>query len=468
MANVKVKNWFGDIEQHPKVVVQAESVNELVDILKDRETYPSPVRAIGSNHSTARCGVADEGTVIKMKMNRVLSISEDTVTAEAGALYIDVAEELRKHGLQFYVNTEIGNLSIGSAACAGTKNASMPDEKGSYEWGQVGSYVTGVKMVDPSGKVLPPIDENQADLLECIRSSYGTFGIIYEATLRVRPIQPMAVRYQTFTLEEFKEKFQDLKKGHESMMLFIFPFDNRITIEFRRYNSGARGRPNRRVWWLRNLLWKTVGPWLCHQIAKRALLAIRYRLIDRFNFALRLALVYFLRSDNTVAPDQIIRYPEVSNASRYTFSFCAFPEDNFPSVLEEYFQFCKDYYKRCGYRPNMPDVSYRIAADKKSLLSYSFEGPVMTIDPVSTGNQGWEKFLEAYNKFCSEHRGVPMLNQTPGVTRPQAEQAFKERLTKFAEQRRKYDPNNRLLNRYFQDLLMPGTNTQQLTSLTNP
>jgi hypothetical protein len=94
-----------------------------------RQTYPSPVRAIGSNHSTARCGVADEGTVIKMKMNRVLIISEDTVTAEAGALYIDVAEVLKKHGLQFFVNTEIGNLSIGSAACAGTKNASMPDEK---------------------------------------------------------------------------------------------------------------------------------------------------------------------------------------------------------------------------------------------------------------------------------------------------------------------------------------------------
>ena len=84
MANLKVTNWFGDIETHPKVVIEAESVNEVVAILKDPTTYPSAVRAIGSNHSTARCGVADEGTLIKMKMNRVLKISEDTVTAEAG------------------------------------------------------------------------------------------------------------------------------------------------------------------------------------------------------------------------------------------------------------------------------------------------------------------------------------------------------------------------------------------------
>jgi FAD binding domain/D-arabinono-1,4-lactone oxidase len=453
MGNLKVQNWFGDIKTYPKVVVEAESVEELVAILKDPKSYPSPVRAVGSNHSPARCGTADDGTLIKMKMNRVLSISENSVTAEAGALYIDVAEELEKHGLQFFVNTEIGNLSIGSAACAGTKNASMPGEDGSYESGQVGSYLTSVKMVLPSGEVLPPVDETQADLLECIRSSYGTLGLIYEATFRVRPIQPMAVRYQTFTLEKFAERFQELIDGRESMMFFFFPFDNRITIEFRKYNPQARGQPNRLVWRIRNLLWKTVGPLLCHEIAKRAPLAIRYRLIDRFNSALRLILVYFLRSRHTVSPDQIIRYPEVSNASRYTFSFCAFPEEKFPSVLADYFQFCKSYYQRCQYRPNMPDVGYRIAGDKKSLLSYSFEGPVITIDPVSTAEQGWEAFLQAYNQFCFEHGGVPLLNQTPGVTRPQVEKAFGDRLKKFAEHRKVSDPHNRLLNDYFKDLL---------------
>jgi FAD/FMN-containing dehydrogenase len=454
MGNLKVQNWFGDIQSYPKVVVEAESVEKLAAILKDSKTYPSPVRAVGSNHSPARCGVADKGTLIKMKMKRVLSISENAVTAEAGALYIDVAEELKRHGLQFFVDTEIGNLSIGSAACAGTKNASMPDEGGSFESGQVGSYVTAVKMVLPSGEVLPPVDENQADLLERIRSSYGTFGIIYEATFRVRPIQPMAVRYQTFTLEKFTEKFQDLKNGHESMMLFLFPFDNRITIEFRKYNPRARGRPNQLVWRLRNFLWKTVGPLLCHEIAKHAPFVVRYRLIDRFNAALRFTLVYLLRSDNTFSPDQIIRYPEVSNASRYTFSFCAFPEENFPEVLAHYFQFCKNHYQKFQYRPNMPDVGYRIAEDKKSLLSYSFDGPVITIDPVSTGEQGWDNFLEAYNEFCFQHGGVPLLNQTPGVTRSQAEKAFNDRLKQFAELRRVYDPNDRLLNDYFKDLLL--------------
>src|ERR1041384_2604585 len=142
MAEITVTNWFGDLVSHPNVVVEAATVDDIVGILKNPGQYPSPVRAVGSNHSTAPCGVAEAGTLIRMsKMNRILDIGADTVTVQAGAIAIDIAHELQKHNLQFYVNTEIGSLSAGSAACAGTKDASMPGE-----FGQVGSYITAIKM----------------------------------------------------------------------------------------------------------------------------------------------------------------------------------------------------------------------------------------------------------------------------------------------------------------------------------
>src|SRR5271167_2841176 len=133
MSNPTVTNWFGDIVSHPHVVVEANSIEDVVSVLKNPDKYPPPVRAVGSNHSTTRCGVAEGGTVIKMTpMNRILNINAaaGTVTAQAGALYINIAAELEKQQLQFYVNTEIGSLSVGSAACCGTKDASMPGELG--------------------------------------------------------------------------------------------------------------------------------------------------------------------------------------------------------------------------------------------------------------------------------------------------------------------------------------------------
>ena len=91
--------------------------------------------------------------------------------------------------------------------------------------------------------------------------------------------------------------------------------------------------------------------------------------------------------------------------------------------------------------------------DQNALMSYSYDGNVMTVDPVSTGNPGWEDFLGAYNQFCSDHNGCPLFNQTFGVTRAIAQKAFGDRLQKFEEARKTFDPNNRLLNDYFREIL---------------
>ena len=193
-------------------------------------------------------------------MNRILQIGGDTITVEAGARHIDMARELEKQGLQFYVNTEIGSLTAGSAACAGTKDASFAGE-----YGQVGSYVIGVKLVLPNGELLE-VTEAQPELMQTLRSSYGTFGIVYEVTYRIRRLLPMAVYHETYTLDDFVAKLDALKARGESMMYYCFPFADRITIEFRRYNPTASGDPDRAVWPLRNYLWGTAGPRFGHDI----------------------------------------------------------------------------------------------------------------------------------------------------------------------------------------------------------
>jgi D-arabinono-1,4-lactone oxidase len=308
-------------------------------------------------------------------------------------------------------------------------------------------------MALPSGDILEVTDD-QPELMQQVRSSYGTFGIVCEVTFRVRPIQPMAVRHQTFTLDDFCEQLPTLKAGGESLMFYIFPFDNLITVEFRKYDPNASGSPNRAIWPLRNYLWASAGPLVCanaeHDIADKT---VRYQVIDGFNKLWRWKLENLIQSGNTVATDQMIRYPPVGGASRYTFSFWAFPEQTYPAVLRSTFQFCQQYYQQNGYRIDMLFVGYSVAKDQSSLLSYSYDGDVMTIDPVSTANPGWDQFLAAYNELSSGQGGRPLLNQTYGITPAQAQKAWGDRLTQFAAARQSYDPDGRLLNDYFRDLL---------------
>jgi len=449
MATNTVTNWFGNIVSHPSVIVDADSVDDIVAIMKDPVTYPSPVRAVGSNHSTAPCGVADGGTLIRMKMNQILSIGPDSLTVQADAVHLDMAKALEAQNLQFYVNTEIGSLSAGSASCAGTKDASFPGE-----YGQVGSYITGVKMVLPSGDLLEVTEAAQPDLMQKIRCSYGLFGIIYEVTYTVRPLTPMHVHHTTYSLEDFLAALPDLKALNYSIMYYMFPFANKITVEFRKYNPDATGEPNHAAWALRNHIWGTSGPKFGHDTEQNVSIpSIRCAIIDAFNAAWRLQLETIVSSDYTLAPDQIIQYPPVSDDSRYTFSLFAFPEEEFPTAISSFYKFCNDYYAQKGYRSNLLYVGYRIAQDQKALLSYSYDGTVMTLDPVSTANPGWEDFLVAYNQFCVSLNGKPLLNQTPGLTAAVVQGAYGDRLKAVEATRQQYDPQNRLLNAYFRELL---------------
>lgn len=208
------------------------------------------------------------------------------------------------------------------------------------------------------------------------------------------------------------------------------------------------------AWPLRNYMWASAGPLFCSQVERNIPdKNVRYGVINGFCAVWRFKLENLVSNDNTIATDQIIRYPTVADDSRYTFSLSAFPESTYGSVLADYFTFCKQYYDQQGYRTNMLNVGYWISQDRGSLLSYSWDGPVMTIDPVSTGNPGWPEFLIAYNKFCSNHGGIPLFNQTDGITPAQMQKALGERLNTFAAARRIYDPTDRLLNAYFRDML---------------
>ena len=87
--------------------------------------------------------------------------------------------------------------------------------------------------------------------------------------------------------------------------------------------------------------------------------------------------------------------------------------------------------------------------DRSSLLSYSYDGDVMTIDPVSTANPGWHEFLAAYNQFCSEHGGIPLFNQTLGITRAQVQKGLGDRLETFADGAQNLRPDRPAVERLF-------------------
>lgn len=447
-AGTTIRNWFGDLQQQPQMVVTAHSVQDVIAVMQDPATYPPPVRAIGSYHSTTMCGAADGGTIVNMsEMTEIIEIGNDYVTAQAGAILIDVAKELEKKGLQFYVNVELGNLTLGSAATGGTKDASMPGE-----FGQVCSYATSIKMVKADGSLVE-ITEDDGDLMQAARSSYGLMGIVYEVTFRVKELRPIRLRHKVYKLDEFIAALPVLKEQGDSMMFYMFPFLDRIGVEFRRYQDGGRVKSHWQ-WKLRNWTWSKSAPAYARTVSRFVPGRwLKSRFYNGFGRILLLLLSGVIRGEATSPTDQLIRYPDKGGFTSYTFSIWAFPEARYPEIIRGYYQFNKQYFEETGYRCDMLNVGYRILQDRSLLFSYTWDGDVMTLDPVSTGQRGWDEYLKAYNAYCSDAGGVPLFNQTKHIAPHQAKKAFGDRLSRFEEYRARYDPTDRLLNPYFRDRL---------------
>ncbi len=88
-------------------------------------------------------------------------------------------------------------------------------------------------------------------------------------------------------------------------------------------------------------------------------------------------------------------------------------------------------------------------------LSYSNDGDIFSIDPIHapTDQAAWDRFLREFNEFAAKRNGIPLLNQSPFITREQCEQAYGARWTEFSDWVRSVDPDGRMLNPFFANLL---------------
>src|SRR6478752_7920548 len=205
MSNTIV-NYDGSIVTSPQQVVFPETVEEIQAIQRDSARYPSPVRAMGSYHSLTPC-VSSNGTVVRMsRMTKIIGIDivANTFTAQAGLEVIDASKALRAQNVQFMLNIEIGNMTLGSAACCHTKDA-----LDGIEFGQVSSYVTGMKWVTPNGGLGEASETTNSELLRVMRSSYGLCGIIYEVTLRIKPVEALHFTYLPRPVSELTQEEVD-------------------------------------------------------------------------------------------------------------------------------------------------------------------------------------------------------------------------------------------------------------------
>jgi FAD/FMN-containing dehydrogenase len=397
----KITNYDGGVVATPQQVVRPETVDELRAILKSTDRFPSPVRAMGSFHSLTPCA-ASPGTMVDMSaFNKIVDIDAQklTLTAQAGLQLVAAAAILRKKNLQFMLNAEIGNITLGSAACCHSKDA-----LDCIEYGQLSSYVTGIKWVNPSGELEEAFEENNRDLLYLVRSSHGLCGIIYEVTFRLKPMEIVKFTYLPHKLEELtQDQVTSIIDANEAIVCWTI--GHSVFIQTRNRTSQLRCA------WLggqRRDAWRFSEALISRAIRRYTPGAALRKFLEDLWFAAQRGLMRFMVAVGGMSiwdPDKIINYERTPPRSRYAFTFWAFPRDEWVSNLKAYAEFAERYFKKYGFRCNMPLGSYYVKRDRSAILSYTYDGDVISIDPI-----------HAYSDSDSRPGSISGGNSMPGAT----------------------------------------------------
>jgi hypothetical protein len=446
MTEAIFRNWNNSVLSTPRVVAVPRNLEELIEVVKDKVNYPSPLRVGGSFHSLNACFVS-EGTQILLRHFGQIQVDTDemTVTVGAAVKMFQIRDALKPHGMQTAVTPEIGNATAGSVACCGTKDASL----GRSESGQVSSTAIGVRLVNAKGEVETITEARDQDRMRAVRSSYGLFGVIFEITFRIQRLSILSYSYKSFKLTPLPSR-DELSGGADGVLGLLLPYSNRIVVERRVLSGNAPiSRFSRLKHFLRGKLWENGVSFFATLLPYNWFFRIEDKMIG-----FTLVGISHLGGFRAHRSDSMIDF-KFDRGHYFDFTFWAVPVSRWEEFIPEYLAFCQEYLRKTGFRVSLLSEVYFINKDQRALLSFSSEEDVFTVDLTDSrpNDPYWIEFNKRFNVFVARFGARPILNQTKQLNRDIVYQTLGEDWKRFLSYREQDDPDRRFLSKFFEDLI---------------
>jgi FAD/FMN-containing dehydrogenase len=250
--SVYVTDGGGVATGMPAGIVVARTSEEVAAVLRAAQKHSVPVTVRGGGLTTEGECVSFGGLQLDMRgMSRVLHIDEGnmTVRTEAGIYWHSLAEALRRRGLD-YISAPLNlTSSVGGTLGVGGIDINSP------KYGCSADQALALKVVTPTGDIVDCSETENAWLFERVLLGYGQFGVITEATLRIRPFTPITMHYfyysslgvalkdLQFLVEEDAADYVGILTMLDRAinLLVAFDSDEREQAFFARYRNRIRG-----------------------------------------------------------------------------------------------------------------------------------------------------------------------------------------------------------------------------------
>ena len=186
-------------------VVVPKSAEQIASLMKLAQQFEVPVTTRGGGLTTEGESVAFGGVLLDMTgLSQVISVDKEnlTVRTQAGIFWHHLAETLRRDGLDYLsaplnlTSSVGGTLGVGGIDVNSSKHGCSADQ------------ALSLQVVTPTGEIVECSDDENSALFERVILGYGQFGIITEATLKIRIYTSLRMHY--FYYSSLKPCVEDL------------------------------------------------------------------------------------------------------------------------------------------------------------------------------------------------------------------------------------------------------------------
>jgi cytokinin dehydrogenase len=183
-------DYGGAVRRVPRAMVRARTAEDILRVVAYANGRHIKVAMRGQGHSLSGQTLIDDGIVIDSSvLNAVECGSDDTLDAEAGALWGDVAKAALARGRLPPVMPDAMMLSVG-----GTLSVGGMGETG-FRCGAQVDHVLALDVVTGAGQLVTCSASHEAELFHMTLAGLGQCGIIVRARLGLAPAATFVVTH---------------------------------------------------------------------------------------------------------------------------------------------------------------------------------------------------------------------------------------------------------------------------------
>eukprot|EP00090_Calanus_glacialis_P033384 TRINITY_DN5543_c0_g1_i3.p1 TRINITY_DN5543_c0_g1~~TRINITY_DN5543_c0_g1_i3.p1 ORF type:complete len:602 (-),score=91.67 TRINITY_DN5543_c0_g1_i3:177-1982(-) len=209
---------YGVLEKVPDIVVYPNNHNEVETIIQICNTHNVVIIPFGGGTSVSgavNCPEEEPRTILSLdtsSMDKIISIDKRNLTAQIEAGITGKNLEIKLATKGFTVGHEPDSYEFSTlGGWVSTRASGM--KKNVY--GNIEDILVGVKMVTPVGVIekycQAPRVSIGPDVHQMVLGSEGSFGVVTEATLKIRPL-PACKRYGSLLFPDFETGFAFVEK----------------------------------------------------------------------------------------------------------------------------------------------------------------------------------------------------------------------------------------------------------------